>query len=98
MKLAEGWTCIKRIRWSEYQAMSDSDKHSFIQSLLTQLALWRNWRDAGDLKSLGGKLRVGSSPTLATTNSECSAVWSACLIWIQEVVGSNPTTPTNMHP
>lgn len=36
---------------------------------------------------------MGSSPTLATI-SECSAVWSACLIWIQEVVGSNPTTPT----
>lgn len=36
---------------------------------------------------------MGSSPTLAT-KSECSAVWSACLIWIQEVVGSNPTTPT----
>ena len=37
---------------------------------------------------------MGSSPTLVTTISECSAVWSACLIWIQEVVGSNPTTPT----
>ena len=36
---------------------------------------------------------MGASPTLAT-KSECSAVWSACLIWIQEVVGSNPTTPT----
>lgn len=36
---------------------------------------------------------MGSSPTLATI-SECSADWSACLIWIQEVVGSNPTTPT----
>ena len=36
---------------------------------------------------------VGSSPTPPTI-SECSAVWSACLIRIQEVVGSNPTTPT----
>lgn len=51
--------------------------------------------DRTDLKSVGVKHRVGASPTLVT-KSECSAVWSACLIWIQEVVGSNPTTPTIM--
>ena len=47
--LAEGWTCVKRIRWSEYQAMSDSDKHSFIQSLLTQFGLVVELVDTGDL-------------------------------------------------
>ena len=56
------------------------------------MALWWNGRHI-ELKIRGPNGRVSSSLTLVT-KSECSAVWSACLIWIQEVVGSNPTTPT----
>ena len=43
---------------------------------------------------------VGPNPTIDTTKnlSGCSAVWSACLIWIQEVEGSNPSIPTNKKP
>ena len=45
-------------------------------------------------KSLGGKLRVGSSPTLATNNFPgCSSVWSERTVWGGEVEGSNPSIP-----
>ncbi len=38
----------------------------------------------------------GSSPLITTNHSECSAVWLAHLVWDQGVLGSNPSTPTNL--
>lgn len=32
-----GWTCLKRIRWSEYQKLSKNDKLVFIKSLLISI-------------------------------------------------------------
>lgn len=49
----------------------------------------------GGLLNRWRKPVVGSNPTLSAKITECSAVWSACLLWKQKVVGSNPTTPIN---
>lgn len=33
----EGWTCIERIRWSDYQKLNENEKKEFLQKLLTKL-------------------------------------------------------------
>lgn len=33
----EGWTCIERIRWSEYQKLSDDDKKNYLKMVFTKL-------------------------------------------------------------
>lgn len=35
--LNEGWVCLKRIRWSEFQKLSDEERKSFIQDLKNKL-------------------------------------------------------------
>ena len=52
--------------------------------------------DARDLKSRGSISRVGSSPTLGTPPLKLRGVaqLAARLVWDEEVLGSNPSTPT----
>lgn len=35
--LNEGWICVDRIRWSEYQKMSLEEKEKYLESILTKL-------------------------------------------------------------
>ena len=43
------------------------------------------------------QLIVGSIPASGASLSECGAVWLAHLVWDQGVLGSNPSTPTNLY-
>lgn len=33
----EGWQCIERIRWSEYQKLNESEKKNYLKMIFTKL-------------------------------------------------------------